>query len=90
VAQLVTPLEKQGFVERAVDPDDRRITLLRATGKGRAQMEGIRSQAVHGLAGFLNHLSDQELDALLRLELKIINGTEKILNKEEDSEHGHV
>jgi DNA-binding MarR family transcriptional regulator len=90
VAQLVTPLEKRGFIERANRPNDRRVTLLRVTKQGQAEVEGIKAQAMQGLAGLMNHLSDQELDTLLQLELKIIEGTEKLLNKKEEAKNEHV
>lgn len=35
MAQLVTHLERHGYVERSVDPADRRAQLIRATDRGR-------------------------------------------------------
>jgi DNA-binding MarR family transcriptional regulator len=35
VGEVVTDLEKRGYVERVPDPDDRRVKIIRLTTKGR-------------------------------------------------------
>jgi DNA-binding MarR family transcriptional regulator len=42
VTRQISALERRGFVERAVDPDDRRSRILQLTPRGRRTMRSVR------------------------------------------------
>ena len=64
MTRLVDGMERDGYVVRAPDPDDRRAVIVRATAKGvRALNEG-RARRVAALATTLAGLSAAEVRAL--------------------------
>ncbi|MBB2751370.1 UNVERIFIED_ORG: DNA-binding MarR family transcriptional regulator [Rhizobium aethiopicum] len=65
----IDQLEKSGFVERIVNPDDRRSVLIALTDKGLATVEAAVDAHVanqHRLTGNLSAADKAELDRLLR------------------------
>jgi DNA-binding MarR family transcriptional regulator len=46
VAQVVTRLERDGYVERVTDPGDARAKLICLTGRGRAALRTMRASAL--------------------------------------------
>lgn len=62
---ITNQLVDRGFVERAVDPDDRRSRVLVLTGKGRLAREAVVRAAVEKTP--LGVLGDEELRQLLVL-----------------------
>lgn len=76
VTSAVTRLERQGFVERRRDSEDRRIVLASITPQGRAVVEsataglnaevfaglGLTSDEVSGLSALLNRVRETEGD----------------------------
>lgn len=60
MSRLVQALEGDGLVQRTPDPDDRRVTWIRATGRGRRLLEDGRRRRVGVLADRLSGLSDAE------------------------------
>ncbi|KPH09689.1 MarR family transcriptional regulator [Rhizobium acidisoli] len=65
----IDQLEKAGFVERVVNPDDRRSVLIALTDKGLATVEtavGAHVANQHRLMGNLSAADKAELDRLLR------------------------
>lgn len=68
VTNIIDRLERQGLVERAAHPTDRRTTLARITDEGRRVMAKA-TEAVTAITFGVGALSDDELDqvtALLR------------------------
>jgi DNA-binding MarR family transcriptional regulator len=66
MTRLVAGMERLGLVERARDPDDGRVQVIRATGKGRAVLQAGRRRRVESLAGRLRRLPARERDILER------------------------
>jgi DNA-binding MarR family transcriptional regulator len=60
MTRLVAALEKEGLVRREVDKDDRRITRIHATSKGKKVMMEGRERRVSNLAARLAKLSATE------------------------------
>ena len=60
ISRLVKELEWEGLVSRRRDPDDRRITRIRATTKGRRLLMEGRERRVAKLAERLARLSPEE------------------------------
>jgi DNA-binding MarR family transcriptional regulator len=66
MTRIVQNLERQGLVERAADPGDRRAVHVRATDAGRRVLEEGRARRVHSLAERLRALDADELACLER------------------------
>lgn len=64
MTRLIAALEDDGFVKRAADSSDGRITIISATKKGEALMWLGRSRRVESLAARLDKLSKPELSEL--------------------------
>ncbi len=67
VTQMVNPLEEKGFLERRIDPGDRRVVLVSLTGKGQQTAQAFLASAQEQLLGVLNYLGEQESQEFLRL-----------------------
>lgn len=66
MTRLVTALEGDGLAVRESDPADGRITIIRATRKGRSILTKGRGRRVEALASRLAALSGEELAAVER------------------------
>jgi DNA-binding MarR family transcriptional regulator len=65
MSRIVAGLEVGGHVERVPDPDDRRVTLVRATPKARRELARLRRRRDAFLNEQLDGLTDDELTAVL-------------------------
>lgn len=61
ITKVVAALEEKGFVERTRDDSDGRVSRIRATAKGRRQLEAGRARKTAWLAKQLGDLGDDEL-----------------------------
>jgi DNA-binding MarR family transcriptional regulator len=66
MSRIVAGLEVSGRVERVPDPEDRRVTLVRATPQARRELAKLRQRRDAYLAQQLEGLSDDELRAVLQ------------------------
>ncbi|WHH57885.1 MarR family transcriptional regulator [Petroclostridium sp. X23] len=67
VTQLVNGLESNGFVERSIDPEDRRVVQIRLTEKGEDVIKKA-SDAFHAsLNGLVEYLGQEKSAALIEL-----------------------
>jgi DNA-binding MarR family transcriptional regulator len=64
VSRLVADLESKGLVIRRSDPDDRRVSRVFPTKKGRTMLEESRKRRIARLVQALGHLSKTQLAAL--------------------------
>ncbi len=81
ITGLVDRLEKEGLVERRVDPNDRRAFRIVLTTGGRELAEGLLPVAVEFNDNLKKNLTKQELAALL----KFFQMMEEINAREESS-----
>jgi len=61
ITKVVAALEQRGLVERVRDERDARVTLVRATARGRRQLEATRARRTAWLATQLDGLDAGEL-----------------------------
>jgi DNA-binding MarR family transcriptional regulator len=61
---LVDRLERQGWVRRHPDPDDRRVVRVELTGEGRAALEQVLEARTRSLAHYLSSLSREERESI--------------------------
>ncbi len=66
MTRLVDAMERDGYVERAPDPRDRRAVIVRPTPKGTRALKQGRAQRVEALAAGLRALSPDQLSILAR------------------------
>jgi DNA-binding MarR family transcriptional regulator len=67
VTTLVDSLEREGLVERATDPQDRRATLLQITDAGRSQLQRLIAGRLTGAAALFDVLTPSERRQLSKL-----------------------
>lgn len=66
MTRIVTGLEKEGLVQRVGDAQDRRLTLIQATSKGRNILAAGRARRVEKLAAAVTTLGSSQLAELSR------------------------
>ena len=64
MTRLVDGMERDGYVVRTADPDDRRAVIVRATAKGTRALKKGRARRVEALAAGLTALSPGQLATL--------------------------
>ncbi len=72
ITGLVDTLERDGYVTRENDSDDRRMTLIHLTQKGHATLEEILPGHFKQMATLMAPLSEHERKTLVRLLNKIV------------------
>jgi DNA-binding MarR family transcriptional regulator len=77
ISQVAEPLVKEGFLERIVDENDRRIAHLSVTHKGHKLMHIFKKHAVENSRDALEALTDEELELLHGLSQKMLNKQSK-------------
>jgi len=71
-AGLVERLVEAGLIERFSHPKDRRQVLVRITDKGRELVEGLKRGIVRNLQELFKDLSQEDIEAWLRIYRTII------------------
>jgi DNA-binding MarR family transcriptional regulator len=69
---LVERLVEAGLIERFSHPKDRRQVLVRITDKGRELVEGLKRGIVRNLQEIFKELSQEDVEAWLRIYRTII------------------
>ncbi len=71
ITLVVDNLEKNGWVKRTVDPEDRRITIVRLTDAGEALIKRIFPQQLQAIVNEMSPLDPEEQAAFGRLCKKL-------------------
>jgi len=79
VTGLVDHLERDGYVERVPDPDDRRSVRARLTEKGREKINGIWKEGLAHHYALAGGLGKEELAQLRHLCLTLVEAARKEL-----------
>lgn len=66
IIRTLDDLQRQGFIEREPDPDDRRVRLLAITEAGRAVKDAAQREIQRGEERWLGELSGEERAVFLR------------------------
>lgn len=72
VSELINKLEDDGYVERKVDPSDKRATLLFLTEKGQARALEVEDERKEFLADAFAKISDEEKQTLSDIMDKLL------------------
>ena len=71
ISALISGLEEQGLVERAIDPQDKRGFLIRITPTGRVLLNSSAPRRIEFMTQLSSGLTSEELDQLLSLLEKL-------------------
>lgn len=71
VTQIVNILEKDGLVERAIDPDDRRAVKIKLTPAGMEATASAKKRFTNTFAGLIDYLGEEESGQLADLLDKV-------------------
>ncbi len=88
LARLIDPLEQRGFVERRIDPDDRRAWRVFVTAQAQDSLASIRrigaSARAQALAGIDPAGVDVLLHALTRMRHNLVDGANRSAGRKRD------
>ena len=74
MSQLLEGLMERGFVERNVDPEDRRVAYVELTSRGRRHLAQMRKEGVKEMMHLFDVLDDDELRQIEQITEKLAKG----------------
>ena len=74
ITKLIEGLVKKGYIHRFKDPEDSRITLLRLTARGQAQLDRINRHLRKANQSVLSRMSEEQREALL-MHLEVLRSS---------------
>lgn len=74
---MIDALEREGFVERAHDAEDRRVTLVRLTPAGEAALETAEGTRREAMRRYLSVLTEPDVRALLRIHRTLLSAMDE-------------
>lgn len=77
VTQQITNLEKNGFVQRKMDPKDRRVVRIEFTEKGEAVLRKVKDHVYDFLKGLVDYLGQDKSVELTELLMKVADYTNR-------------
>lgn len=80
VSHHINALEKDGYIERLLDPNDKRVLLISLSEKGKEFDKQMKEKFMQGMQSLVEHLGEEDTQELIRLLGKI----EVFLNEKGD------
>ena len=77
LSEAIDKLEADRYLERNVDPNDRRATLITLTEKGRARAYEVEDERAEALKSFFTPLTEDEKVQLCELINKLLEAEDK-------------
>lgn len=77
ITQLLNSLEPNGFIERQVDPEDRRSVGIKLTEKGEWVTERAWEGFLTALQGLIDYLGEEDSERLTDLLFKVLHYIEE-------------
>lgn len=71
VTQIINSIEKDGFVERMIDPEDRRAVKIKLTPAGIEAVNMAKKAFTETFIGLIDYLGEEESDHLAELLFKV-------------------
>ena len=71
VTQQLNALEKQGYVERKMDKEDRRVVRVSLTSKGQIILKQASDDFLSSITGLMNYLGEQDSLVLTDLLVRV-------------------
>ena len=82
ISQMMTSLEKKGYIERTIDPDDRRKRVVTLTKTGKDILNKTKKATNHNLNEILSGLGEENTKQFINL-LNQVSDISEHLKKEE-------
>ena len=73
----IAQLERVGYVERAIDSDDRRVTLVHVTEEGVAALHVAETARREAMSRYLSVLSEEDILSLIRIHKTLISAMDE-------------
>ncbi len=89
VTQFINGLEKTGWVERRMDPNDRRAVLVYLTEEGRRCHARFEADMLALFQGLADHIGDEDAFQLARILDKSFGYLEEAARKHHEQHHQH-
>lgn len=74
IISTLDELQRQGLIDRAPDPDDRRVRLLSITPAGRKLKDAVQAEIQRGEERWLGELAADDRQAFLRVLQQLTRG----------------
>jgi len=71
ITQLINGLETNGFVERTMDPEDRRVVRIKLTDKGSSTVDKATDSFFDSFNGLVEYLGEEESSQLAEVLSKV-------------------
>ncbi len=84
-SQMVEKLVKVGFVKRESDENDRRVTWVSLTDKGKEQLRIAYKEASDFIEGMIDYIGEEDTKIMLPIMDKVLEYAEKMSNKDLES-----
>ena len=75
--QLVERMEKAGFIKREGDPNDRRLTHLSLTEKGKENLKQTKEKRINQFKKIYSLIDKKDVKELIRIQEKLLEGLRK-------------
>jgi len=72
----IDSLEREGYVVREPDPEDRRVTMVSLTDLGREVLAGVEAKRREAMARMLSVLSAEDVGHLVRIHRQLLEAME--------------
>ena len=89
VTQFINGLEKAGWVERKMDPNDRRAVLVYLTEEGRRCHERFEADMLDLFQGLARHIGQEDAHHLARILEKSFGYLEEAAKRHHEQHHAH-
>ena len=71
MTSMADRMERDGYLKRVADPEDRRIVRIKMTPKGKNVVKKMQEQRLQSLTSALSRITDEEKEKLLKIMSKI-------------------
>lgn len=78
VTQMIKSLNKNGYVERAVDTNDRRVADIKLTAKGEDIVKQVRKRKAAAYSGLIETLGKEQSESLILLLNQVYDYFDKV------------
>jgi len=77
-SQLLDGIIEQGFVERTIDENDRRVVYIELSKRGERHLKHMRSKGVQKIVKVFDQLDDEELAQVEAITTKLAQGAKEV------------
>ncbi|MDD3487538.1 MAG: MarR family transcriptional regulator [Candidatus Moranbacteria bacterium] len=79
VSQLLDRLYEQGFIDREINPDDRRFMLISLTKKGEKTIEKLKKERLKMMSGIAKFMSAGDIEKMIEIHKNVLGRIERVI-----------